>query len=230
MPSTRVNAARRTKLNQPASWWCSGLAVLGQADPIMGKIIQRVGAECLTSRGDAFTTLARAIVGQQISVKAADSVWTRVQQACATKTIRSPLTRTLTPTQVLQASAGDLRGAGLSQAKTSYLIALAEWFHQTPGLALSLARAEDSAVKRLLIARPGIGPWTADMFLIFTLMRPDVFPDGDLGVLKAMGLLYYNGTLPSRSQATAHAEQWRPYRTAASWLLWRSLDPIPVTY
>jgi DNA-3-methyladenine glycosylase II len=112
----------------------------------------------------------------------------------------------------------------------TYLVALAQWFDEQPRLAQTLARADDAEVKRLLVARPGIGPWTADMFLIFTLMRPDIFPDGDLGVIKGMGLLYYNGVLPSRSQAIAHAEQWRPYRTAASWLLWRSLDPVPVTY
>ncbi|MFM1858674.1 MAG: putative glycosylase [Pseudomonadota bacterium] len=200
--------------------------MLGHADPILEQIIQRVGSECLTSRGDAFTTLARAIVGQQISVKAADSVWARVRQACAVNNTRSRLT----PTLVLNTSPSDLRGAGLSQAKMTYLVALAQWFDEQPRLAQTLARADDAEVKRLLVARPGIGPWTADMFLIFTLMRPDIFPDGDLGVIKGMGLLYYNGVLPSRSQAIAHAEQWRPYRTAASWLLWRSLDPVPVTY
>jgi DNA-3-methyladenine glycosylase II len=194
-------------------------------DEQMARIISQVGDHALESRGEAFTTLARAIVGQQISVKAADTIWARLIDSCGVA-----CGATLSPGHILEAPQERLRAAGLSQSKTRYLQDLATWFRTTPRLSQTLSTASDESVKAMLIERPGIGPWTADMFLIFTLMRPDVFPVGDLGVLKAMGLLYFDGQPPSRSQAMAHAERWRPYRTAASWLLWRSLDPTPIQY
>lgn len=226
MSTPQASRSKRTKSDLSAAWWCEGTAFLGRTDPVMGQILQRVHDQCLTSRGEAFTTLSRAIVGQQISVKAADTVWARVRIACGCQTLGARLT----PPMVLRTAEDRLREAGLSRSKLTYLVSLAEWFHQTPRLTQTLTGASDAEVKQMLIERPGIGPWTADMFLIFTLMRPDVFPDGDLGVLKAMGLLYFDGSMPSRAQAIGYAERWRPYRTAASWLLWRSLDPIPVTY
>lgn len=222
-PPTRSSS--RTKSIALAPWWCIALSTLGQRDPRLAAIIGQLGGHALESRGEAFTTLARAVVGQQISVKAADTIWLRLLATCDGG--HSPR---LSPSSLLRVPEERLRAAGLSQSKTRYLLDLAGWFQANPRLSQRLASADDSMVKAMLVERPGIGPWTADMFLIFTLMRPDVFPVGDLGVLKAMGLLYFEGQTPSRSQAIAHAERWRPYRTAASWLLWRSLDPIPVQY
>lgn len=213
--------------------WSTACRFLAARDAVMHQILGNVGDNQLRSRGEPFTCLARSIVGQQISVKAADTVWTRLCDLMA-----HPMNKALSPRQVLEQGA-KLREAGLSTKKVDYLLSLSSWFTHNPQIDEQLQVMTDAQVIALLTQQPGIGPWTAQMFLIFTLMRPDVFPVDDLGVLKAVETLYSdelptlqsNPTLAQRKRrALAFSERWAPHRTAATWLLWRSLDPVPVEY
>jgi DNA-3-methyladenine glycosylase II len=222
---------------QTPSYWSDALLTLRSVDPVMGELAEIAYPHCLQSRGDPFTTLVRSIVGQQISVKAADAIWARLLQAAGTNAQRPQVT----PGGVLGAERA-LETVGLSGRKRAYLLQLAQWFANTPGLEHQFSLLDDEAVIRLLVGQPGIGRWTAEMFLIFTLMRPDIFPVDDLGILKAIDLHYprslsayrrqHPGDSPAarRARAMRLAERWRPYRTVATWLLWRSLDPVPVAY
>nr|UOZ96169.1 DNA-3-methyladenine glycosylase [Cupriavidus sp.] len=203
----------------------------------MGRMAQAAHPQTLRSRGAPFTTLVRSIVGQQISVKAADAVWVRLTGVLGVQ----PQQPEIAPSAVIAQSAS-LGSVGLSARKRIYIHGLAQWFIANPDLNDRLTSLSDQEVIGLLTAQHGIGRWTAEMFLIFTLMRPDVFPVDDLGVLKALDLHYgralagyrrhHPGETPAarRARAVKLAERWRPYRTVASWLLWRSLDPVPVEY
>jgi DNA-3-methyladenine glycosylase II len=213
--------------------WPQATRHLSATDPVMQRILAGLGTERLRSRGEPFTCLARSVVGQQISVKAADSVWARL---CGL--LSQPTDQALVPNQLL-AIGQEIRDAGLSASKVAYLLDLAGWFTAQPNLSHQFDAMTDQEVIAMLTARPGIGPWTAQMFLIFTLMRPDVFPVDDLGVIKAIEVLYAEQLEPLASdakssarkkRALAFSERWAPYRTAATWLLWRSLDPVPVEY
>ena len=196
-------------------YWEEAKAQLSAEDGVLGGIIQKYNGT-LQTRGDAFTTLARSIVGQQISVKAAASVWGKFETAAGE----------MQPQAVLKLNEDDLRGCGLSRQKVKYLTGIARGFEEGivhPGLWQEM---DDEAIIAELTKLPGIGRWTAEMFLIFHLLRPDVLPLGDLGVLKAFEVHYDQ----PREKLEKHARIWQPYRTVASWYLWRSLDPEPVAY
>ena len=174
----------------------------------------------LMRRGEPFLTLARAICGQQISVKAAQSVWDRVVACCSQ----------VTPEHVLAVDRKKLRACGLSDRKTEYIADLAQHFadgrihvHRWPEM-------EDEEIIAELVEVRGIGRWTAEMFLIFNLLRPDVFPLDDLGLQKGIRLGYFKGRKVSLARMRKLGESWRPWRSVATWYLWRSLDPIPVEY
>lgn len=202
------------------AYWDKACAVLAQADPVLARVIAAHRPSMLISRGDAFTTLSRAIVGQQISVKAAASVWARVQQAF----------EPFTAAELLSAADERWQGLGLSARKVEYLKDLARHFHASPTLASDLVQMSDEAVISRLTEIRGIGRWTAEMALIFALMRPDVLPLADLGLMKAIALHYKKGRDVSPAQAAKLGAAWRPYRSVATWYLWRSLDPEPVDY
>ena len=189
-------------------------------DRVMKRLIPQLGEATLQSRGDAFTTLARSIVGQQISVKAAQSVWERF----------AALPNRMTPQQVLQLEPQAMRTAGLSARKGEYLHDLARHF-----VAHDLQNAhwrdmDDDAVIATLIAIRGIGRWTAEMFLIFHLMRPNVLPLDDVGLMKGISHNYFSGEPVSRHEMRELSQAWQPYCSVATWYLWRSLDPLPVAY
>ncbi len=186
----------------------------------MARIMREHPKVFLARRGEAFMTLARAIVGQQISVKAAQSVWDRFA-ACVGE---------VTPQNVLIKERPVLRACGLSDRKTEYIADLAQHFadgrihvHRWPEMA-------DEAIIAELVEVRGIGRWTAEMFLIFNLLRPDVFPLDDLGLQKGLRLAYFNGRKVSPKRMEKLGEAWRPWRSVATWYLWRSLDPLPVEY
>lgn len=201
-------------------YWQHASAMLAQGDPVMAALVERFRGASLVSRGDPFATLARAIVGQQISVKAADSIWIRLSAAL-------PL---MTPARVL-ASAGDpLRDCGLSLRKVEYLVDLARHFSAGQIDQQRWSSVSDAEIIAELTAVRGIGVWTAEMFLIFNQLRPDVFPLDDIGLQKAVAVHYFQGTRPSRGILAAHGDLWRPWRSVATWYLWRSLDPLPVEY
>jgi DNA-3-methyladenine glycosylase II len=205
-------------------YWDDACRHLGKRDRVLRKLIPKFGEARLQSRGDAFTTLARSIVGQQISVKAAQSVWGKFVEA-----IGGPSTRA-DPSAVLEIDAAALRGAGLSARKCEYLVDLARHFEDGLVHVKQWQVMEDEAIIEELVAIRGIGRWTAEMFLIFHLMRPDVLPLDDLGLIKGISVNYFSGEPVSRAEAREVSEAWTPFRSVATWYIWRSLDPLPVDY
>ena len=185
----------------------------------MKALIRNYPDAILRSRGNAFETLLRAIVGQQISLKSADAVWARL---CAATPIQAESVSRLAPDQ--------LRLCGLSRMKAEYCCDLAGHFVEGRIRPRRWARMEDEAIIAELIDVRGIGRWTAEMFLMFHLLRPNVWPVDDLGLLKALSLHYAEGEKITPSRARAMGEAWQPWRTVATWYLWRSLDPVPVEY
>jgi DNA-3-methyladenine glycosylase II len=205
-------------------YWDDACKHLSRRDRVMKKLIPQFGEARLQSRGDAFTTLARSIVGQQISVKAAQSVWDKFAAAAGGEPAR------LVPDDVLALDAPALRGCGLSARKAEYLSDLARHFADGAVHVGQWQQMEDEQIIDELVAIRGIGRWTAEMFLIFHLMRPNVLPLDDLGLLKGISLSYFSGEPVSRSEARELGEGWAPFRSVATWYLWRSLDPLPVEY
>ena len=205
-------------------YWDTACKHLKRNDRVMKRLIPRFGEARLQSRGDAFTTLSRSVVGQQISVKAAQSVWTRFAA------LASPQGGPLMPQAVTDLDVPALRGAGLSARKAEYLLDLASHFTGGQVRVSQWDAMADEAIIEELVAIRGIGRWTAEMFLIFHLMRPDVLPLDDLGLIKGISLNYFSGEAVSRAEVREVAEAWAPYRSVATWYLWRSLDPLPVDY
>nr|WP_242508791.1 DNA-3-methyladenine glycosylase 2 family protein [Rhodocyclus purpureus] len=186
----------------------------------MAMLVERYADTALASRGDPFATLARSIVGQQISVPAADSVWRKLAYAVPE----------FVPEALLATDPVTLRGAGLSARKVEYLVDLAGHFVSGALAVERWSAMSDAEVIAELTAVRGIGVWTAEMFLIFNLLRPDVLPLDDIGLQRAVALHYAGGERPSRRALAAQGERWRPWRSVATWYLWRSLDPVPVAY
>ena len=201
-------------------YWADACAHLAKRDRVMKRLIPRFGSTCLESRGDAFVTLSRSIVGQQISVKAAQSVWNRFEA----------LPKRMTPAQVLKLKVDDMRAAGLSARKVEYLVDLSLHFDSGRIHVEQWNDMDDEAIIAELIAIRGIGRWTAEMFLMFHLLRPDVLPLDDVGLIKGISLNYFSGEPVSRSEAREVAEAWAPWRSVATWYMWRSLEPTPVAY
>jgi DNA-3-methyladenine glycosylase II len=201
-------------------YWEEGKTYLSKHDKTLKAIIKTYPGDALTLRGDAFFTLARAIVGQQISVKAADSVWAR----CVTAAEK------MTPEVIANMDAIKLRECGLSASKVIYLHALANHFLEYKKRIESLPEMTDAEVVTELTTIKGIGKWSAEMFLIFSLGRPDVFPTADLGLIKGIWRYYNNGNAMEMADIMLLGESWKPYRSIATWYMWRALDPVPVAY
>jgi DNA-3-methyladenine glycosylase II len=207
-------------------YWDDATRLLAERDPVLARLIGTYPGIHLTRRGDPFTTLARAIVGQQISVKAAQSIWDRIVKACG----RPGPPPTLDPSRVMRKRIATLRALGLSERKAEYIRDLAKHFVLSRLDPSTWPALDDEALIEALVDVKGIGRWTAEMFLMFHEMRADVLPVDDLGLQKAIALHYFDGTRPSLAELRAFGDQWRPYRSVATWYLWRSLDPIPVEY
>jgi len=205
---------------QLPDYWDTACRELAARDAVLGGLIARYPGGTLSSHGNAFHTLARAIVGQQISVRAADAVWARLEAAL----------RCVSPQATLATSADALRACGLSWRKAEYLQDLAAHFADGRLGEAIFAGADDAELLARLTAVRGIGRWSAEMFLIFHLMRPDVLPLDDIGLLRAIGLHYRSGEKVSAREARQIAAAWAPWRTVATWYLWRALDPVPVAY
>ena len=197
------------------SYWRRATRELTERDPLLGSLIEQHAALRVGMRGDAFQTLARAIVGQQISVKAAQSVWERLVTAAGA----------IAPAGLVLMDHATLRSAGLSGRKAEYIQDLARRFHDRSIDPAALPALSDDAIIEQLVNVRGIGRWTADMFLIFNLGRPDVLPVGDLGLQRAMRLHYNRGRALSERRMHAIARTWAPWRSVATWYLWRSLEP-----
>ena len=198
--------------------WAQAAEDLATADPVLARLISQFPGEQLAPKGQGFETLIRAIVGQQISVKAAQAVWDRTLECVGQ----------ITPSALLDADEDALRACGLSRQKVRYVRGIAE----APQLCdpTRLAELSDPEVLKQLTIYKGVGEWTAQMFMMFTLCRPDILSLKDIGLRRAVERHYANGKRLADDEIVAIAETWRPWRSVATWYLWRSLDPIPVAY
>jgi DNA-3-methyladenine glycosylase II len=201
-------------------YWDRAKRVLSKKDPVMGAIIRAHPKIFMMPRGEPFFTLARAIVGQQISVKAAQAVWDRLVSCCST----------IEPQTILAKERPVLRACGLSDRKTEYIADLAQHFADGKIHVHRWPEMDDDAIIAELTEVRGIGRWTAEMFLMFNLLRPDVFPLDDLGLQKGICHAYFKKRKVSLRTMKRLGETWRPWRSVATWYLWRSLDPVPVEY
>jgi DNA-3-methyladenine glycosylase II len=201
-------------------WWARACTELAAADAKFVPLIEAHPAMRLAARGDAFQTLARSVIGQQISVKAAQSVWNRFAAHCVS----------VDPDTVVRMDAEGLRACGLSGRKVEYLTSLAQHFIARPGGIDDWSGMDDEGIVAELTAIRGIGVWTAQMFLIFHLARPDVLPLADLGLRRAIELRYSRGHPPAAALVSRLSMCWTPWRTAATWYMWRSLEADPVIH
>jgi len=208
------------KRHAAPAYWDRAKRALARRDGVLARIIRDHPRIALEPRGAPFFTLARSIVGQQISVKAAASVWARLVA----------LAPRMLPGEVVDAGHARLIACGLSRRKAEYLAGLARHFVDGSLHVAAWAEMEDEAVIAELVRVRGIGRWTAEMFLMFCLLRPDVLPLDDLGLQRAIRLNYFRGRSVSLRTMRKTASVWDPWRSVATWYLWRSLDPIPVEY
>jgi len=211
------------------SYWEEATRALAQRDRVLRRLIRAHPDVHLKRRSDPFTTLARAIVGQQISVKAADTIWRRFVAAVAPAAKRAAFPR-IAPSVVAATDIASLRHCGLSERKAEYLRDLAAHFASGTLDPKGWRRLDDEALIAALVDVNGIGRWTAEMFLIFHELRADVLPVDDIGLQRAVALHYRGGRRMAPAAIRKLALDWQPWRSVATWYLWRSLDPVPVEY
>ena len=202
------------------NYWREASDELAAGDLVMAGFVELYSGDSLVSRGDPFGTLVRSIVGQQISVKAADSIWARF----------SATLPAIEPEAILAVSSETLRACGLSARKVEYISDLARHFSSGQIHVNRWDAMSDAEIIAELTAVRGIGVWTAEMFLIFNQLRPDVYPLDDIGLQRAVALHYFGGERLARKHLAEAGERWRPWRSVATSYLWRSLDPLPVEY
>ena len=193
------------------------ILALGSADPVLAGLIEAVGSYRIRYLEPDFETLTKAIVYQQLSGKVAATIFGRLREAAGDGR--------LTPGSVLDLAPEKMRAAGLSKQKIAYIRDIAERTLSGDADFEGLRRQTDDEVIRVLTGLKGVGVWTAHMFLIFALRRKDVLPTGDLGIRAAIGKAYGLAKIPTPAEVEILGEKWRPYRTVASWYLWRSLEP-----
>jgi DNA-3-methyladenine glycosylase II len=201
-------------------YWLRAKRTLARRDPVLATIMRSRPRIALRSRGDPFQTLARSIVGQQISVKAAQSVWNRLADAVPA----------IAPEALAALRLRRLRACGLSGRKSEYLRDLARHFVHGAIRVERWPEMDDEAVIAELVQVRGIGRWTAEMLLMFSLLRPNVLPVDDLGLRRAASRQYFDGAEVEADALRELARRWEPWRSVATWYLWRSLEPVPVEY
>ena len=197
--------------------WQLAVEELSRRDSTIEEIISQYCGEKMALRGKPFETLCRSIVGQQISVKAADSVWTKVEDLC---------NGNINKEKIINLSSEEMRSAGLSKQKITYLKNIAT----SDVLTTNWGELSDAEAIDRLCKIKGVGVWTAEMFLIFNLGRPDVLPLADIGLIRGIEKHYYNSERIDKKELEKFRKKWSPWCTVATWYLWRSLDPIPVEY
>ena len=205
---------------KPPIFWERGKNYLIKKDKKLGNLIKSYPKDFLFTKSDPFFTLARSIVGQQISVKAAQSVWDRLEIKI----------KKITPLNIKKIHSNSLKSVGLSRQKVQYLKNLSEAFIVNKIKIELWSKMSDEEIIQDLIQIKGIGRWTAEMFLIFNLCRKDIFPLDDIGMIKGMCKIYNLNYPLSKDKVLKIGNRWKPYRSIATWYLWRSLDPIPVEY
>ena len=197
--------------------WTPALRHLRSADAKLAPIIDRHGAPTITPTGDAVHSLARAIVSQQLSGKAAATIWGRFLTLY-------PGGKFPRPAAILATEDAALRGVGLSGAKAAAIKDLARHVVEKRLVPARLPKSTDAEIAAMLLPVRGIGPWSVDMFLMFALARPDVLPVGDLGIQKGMQRHFRLRKMPDAARMTKLAAPWRPYRSVAAWYMWRILE------
>ena len=197
--------------------WNKAIKELSEKDSIISKIISQYPNEKMIMKNDTLHTLVRSIVGQQISVKAADAIWNRLEEACENN---------ISEESLLKLKKEKLRNIGLSNTKSDYILNVVN----ANITKMKWEKLEDDEIKEQLCEIKGIGPWTAEMFLIFRLGRPNVLPLGDIGLINAINLNYNNNEKLSKEELIEFKSKWNPWCSIATWYMWRSLDPIPVEY
>ena len=200
--------------------WLLAINNLKKQDKILKEIINKYKSEKLHSKKNAFLTLAKSITGQQISVKAANSIWLRLEKKI----------KKIDPSNILKVKINEIKKCGFSKQKANYIFNLANFFKKNKNIENKWEKVEDEEVIDDLIKIKGIGRWTAEMFLIFYLLRPNIFPSADIGLLKAISINYNLKYPLKNSDIKKFKKKWIPWSTVATWYLWRSLDPVPIKY
>jgi len=200
--------------------WLLAINNLKKKDKILKEIINKYKSEKLHSKKNAFLTLAKSITGQQISVKAANSIWQKLEEKI----------KKVNPKNLLKLKKHEISKCGYSRQKVNYLFNLANFFEKNKKIESKWKKIEDEKVIESLTKIKGIGRWTAEMFLIFYLLRPNVFPSGDIGLIKAISINYNLKYPLKKTEISIFKKKWSPWATVATWYLWRSLDPIPIKY
>jgi DNA-3-methyladenine glycosylase II len=196
-------------------WWNDALHHF-RNDAIMADCIKTYGTDGLKGRGDLFYTIVRSIIGQQISVIAAESIWNRFEA----------MVGSVTPDNVRNFTKEEIASCGITRPKSGYILGLA--IDSELLLNYPYATSTVDEVRKHLIQFKGVGPWTAEMVMIFALLLPDVYSPKDIGLVNAIKRLFPD--VETMEEAEEVAKRWAPYRTMACWYLWRTLDPIPVEY
>ena len=208
-------------MKQPPFYWYKAKKILSKRDPILRKIINKFNKGFLTTRKDPFFSLCRTIIGQQISTKAADSIWSRFEIKCNKKII---------PDTVLKLASRSLRNAGLSRQKINYLKNIAKSFKNKSFNIKNLKKMDDDLAIDYITQLKGLGVWSAQMFLMFNLNRPDIFPTKDIGLIRAISKNYKTSYPPSERFLNKISKVHSGYRSVFTWYMWRSIDPVDVEY
>ena len=208
-------------MKKPPAYWNKAKRILSKRDPVLKKIINKFNKGYLTSRKDPFFSLCRTIIGQQISTKAADSIWLKFEIKCNKKII---------PNTVLKLTSRSLRNAGLSRQKINYLKNIAKSFKNNSFNMKNLKKMNDNLAIDYITQLKGLGVWSAQMFLMFNLNRPDIFPTKDIGLIRAISKNYKTSYPPSKRFLNRISKIHSGYRSVFTWYMWRSIDPVDVEY
>ena len=208
-------------MRRPPSYWYRAKKILSKRDPVLKKIIKRYKKGFLTTRDKPFFSLCRTIIGQQISTRAADSIWAKFEKKCK---------KNITPKMVLKLSSKNLKTAGLSRQKVSYLKNIAKNFNNKSFDVKKLKTMNDEESINYITKLKGLGVWSAEMFLMFNLNRPNIFPTKDIGLLRAISKNYKTSYPPSKIFLNKISKLHNGYRSVFTWYMWRSIDPTDVEY
>ena len=208
-------------MKRPPFYWKKAKKILSKKDPVLRKIIKKYNKGFLTTRNNPFFSLCRTIVGQQISTKAADSIWSKFEKKCK---------KNINPNTILKISSRNLKRSGLSRQKISYLKNIAKAFKNKSFDTKKLRTMNDEEAIEYITKLKGLGVWSAEMFLMFNLNRPNIFPIKDIGLLRAISKNYKKSYPPSKRSLDKISNLHLGYRTVLTWYMWRSIDPADVEY
>lgn len=208
-------------MKRPPAYWYKAKKVLSRKDPILRKIIKKYNKSFLATRNNPFFSLCRTVVGQQVSTASADSIWSKFEKKCK---------GSITPKKVLKIPSRSLKSAGLSRQKISYLKIIARAFKNKSFDIKRLKRMDDESAISYITKLKGLGVWSAEMFLMFNLNRPNIFPIADIGLLRAISKNYKTSYPPSKRFLNKISKLHNGYRSVSTFFLWRSIDPVDVAY